>query len=435
MADIAVRADNWIVPGESIEQTRIQRRAPRVLLVSDRPPIPADAGDRQRTQLLFRALAQCAEVRLLLLGIGPPLGSAMLDRLGTGFNLAGYIPLTPRGARWPWRMARRAHPRIVDRLAHNFGSRSVDYQPDPTVARWLDEYLRQNPCDLAVSRYLQPAARSGVLERLPVVLDIDDIDTAVYETRLSRPGLPAWQRPILKRHLAQLRALLPERLAVCRHIWVASDSDRAALPGNRVSVLPNIPFSPADRPIVPRAHRPDSRIILTVGSLTHRVNVEGIDRFVQRVWPAVFARFPDARFRIVGSGMTQALRDAWSRTPGVEAIGFAEDLSDEYAQCAFTVAPLFEGGGTKIKVLESLAYGRTAVVTPHAQRGYESALRHEESLWVAPDEDSLVRGCTTLLAEPESRERMARIGSEIVEREFSFDRFAGEVRQTIDSIM
>src|SRR5690606_21015222 len=123
----------------------------------------------------------------------------------------------------------------------------------------------------------------------------------------------------------------------------------------------------------------DSQVILTVSAMRFRVNEEAVDRFVQKIWPRIRAAAPQARFRIVGSQMTEAHRARWGAHAGVEVIGFVERLADAYGACALTVAPIFEGGGTKIKVLESLLYGRTCVVAPHAQRGYEHVLRHGES--------------------------------------------------------
>ena len=49
--------------------------------------------------------------------------------------------------------------------------------------------------------------------------------------------------------------------------------------------------------------------------------------------------------------------------PNVEVSGFVQDLPPVYERAAFTVAPIYWGGGTKIKVLESLAYGRTCVAS------------------------------------------------------------------------
>ena len=70
--------------------------------------------------------------------------------------------------------------------------------------------------------------------------------------------------------------------------------------------------------------------------------------------------------RAKGHETPQRLR--WEAIDGVQPVGYVDDLADEYRRCAFTVAPIFEGAGTKIKVLESLAFGRACLTTPCGAR-------------------------------------------------------------------
>jgi glycosyltransferase involved in cell wall biosynthesis len=172
--------------------------------------------------------------------------------------------------------------------------------------------------------------------------------------------------------------------------------------------------------------------MLIVGSLRHTVNVRAIDRFLRSGWPRIFKNEPGSEFRIVGYGMTDVQQDRWGAVPGVVPVGFIEDLRSEYGRCAFTVVPVFEGGGTKIKVLESLRYGRTVVAASHSCRGYTDILRHGEALWEAPDEDAIVEGCIRLLREPGLREKMAEAGCRLVRRHYSCERFQQVVRETVE---
>jgi len=171
-----------------------------------------------------------------------------------------------------------------------------------------------------------------------------------------------------------------------------------------------------------------------VGSWTHRFNVNGIEWFLERVWPRILAKHADTRFRIVGSGMTAAMSRAWGVVKGVEPVGFVDNLAQVYRDCMFTVAPLFEGGGTKIKVLESLRYGRTTVVTSHAQRGYESTLRHDKALLVADDEQAMADACVALLQNPCRRQALADEGERVVSKRFGFERFSAVVQETLERV-
>jgi glycosyltransferase involved in cell wall biosynthesis len=175
--------------------------------------------------------------------------------------------------------------------------------------------------------------------------------------------------------------------------------------------------------------------ILFVGSLAYRVNERAIDRFLQRVWPLVLGEEPGAAFRIVGSGLSNRQRQSWSLVPGVKVVGFVEELRREYADAAFTVVPIFEGSGTKIKVLESLLFGRTCVATRHALRGFEEVLLHQQALWVADTDEELARGCVVCLRGTQLRNRLAARGRAEVVKHFSFERFQNIVTGTLENVL
>src|SRR5262249_21177043 len=99
-----------------------------------------------------------------------------------------------------------------------------------------------------------------------------------------------------------------------------------AIAGVRAHVVPVVmTFERKARPRPTRSH------FCYVGSLRWKPNVLGLDWFCKEVWPRVRERLPDATFEIAGVGLT---RDAsgrlevpatW-RVPGVETVGFLEDL-------------------------------------------------------------------------------------------------------------
>jgi hypothetical protein len=52
--------------------------------------------------------------------------------------------------------------------------------------------------------------------------------------------------------------------------------------------------------------------------------------------------------------------------PDVSAPGYINDLGEAGPNAAFTIAPIYSGGGTNIKILESLVYGRASPRTTRA---------------------------------------------------------------------
>jgi glycosyltransferase involved in cell wall biosynthesis len=224
--------------------------------------------------------------------------------------------------------------------------------------------------------------------------------------------------------LRQIEGFAPALRRRCKHLWVASEIDRALVSHPSVSVLSNIPFSPNGFPSRSTPTRRDHRVALFVGSYVHTANRSGLVDFVARVWPEIRRRCGDAELRIVGSG-------GWDRmasellAPGVEIVGAVDELSREYADASFAVVPVREGAGTKIKVAEALAFGRAVVAYDHAVRGYEPLVGNGlVSVWSDKD---MVAACLDLFAHPDRRDELAARGHALARASFSYRGFEREV--------
>jgi glycosyltransferase involved in cell wall biosynthesis len=129
--------------------------------------------------------------------------------------------------------------------------------------------------------------------------------------------------------------------------------------------------------------------------------------------------------------MSAALRDRLGTIGGVRAIGFVPDIRAAYAEAAACVAPVYEGGGTNIKVLEALAYGRTLALTSFAHRGFVETLPAGRAVLVAESPEELARACIVLLRDPVRRDGLAAAGRDAVHNYYSPRRFFAIVRDMV----
>ena len=418
------------------------RNGLRILLLTSVLPWPLRRnGGSQRTALVRDALARHGVVDTLAIGgamlVEP---AADLDEKLAAQNVVGCFVRDDKPTyRAPW---------YAPGPLANVGATVAKYEHvytafAPAHQRFM-QLVAQNKYDVIVSRYLQPAIQCGAVtpggtrafQHIPLVLDFDDIDWLTLGADIrSRPWRGVTGPLAARRVLKRVTDIGTRALQAFDHAWVTSDEDRAALASTNVatSVLPNIAFS--DDPagwIKTIAPNEDTREVLFVGDLQLPPNRDGLDRFVSRIWPGVCARVPGALLTIVGRGLTEQRKAQWSSTPGTNVLGFAPSLIECYQRSAFTIAPLWFGGGTKIKVLETLAFGRTAVVTPHALRGY-AALRDAQPpcVAIADDDVAFVNACVTLLSDAPARSAMALRGRAMVEQLFSPARF----HETVDATM
>ena len=116
---------------------------------------------------------------------------------------------------------------------------------------------------------------------------------------------------------------------------------------------------------------------------------------------------------------------------GVEATGFVPDVAAEYACAAFTVAPIYSGGGSNIKVLESLAQARACVTTAYCLERFQPHFGGTGDIVATADDAAMVQSCIELLREPERRETLARAGQKIVMAQFNYDAFRRVVHEQV----
>lgn len=387
----------------------------KILFVTYNMPLPRVAGSSQRTALLIDALRRNHKVDLFLLR-GHRQAKFLEDN---GYRVAGFAPL-PKLPGW-----KKALTRMVKHIKH-------EYRLNPPIFNALKQIFDDGGYDLIIGRYLKASEVAGVSSLSPSLVDLDDLDTSVLANRLRSPGTPRWQKPLIRWKLQQLQAEFDSWISRYSHCWVASDNDLSLLKRDDVDVVPNIAWQTAPRPhYQPSA---ENKQLLWVGSFNHQVNLSGLDRFIEQIWPAIQQAEPTARLCVVGSALPKQQFQKWSSIPGVKVLGFVENLDQVYMESTCSVVPLWDGAGTKIKVIESLSYGRTALVTAHSARGFEKTLKHNDSLWVANSEQELVQGALLLLKDKDLRHKLEQQGRASVEQHHGVAAFQRQIDAAIAHI-
>jgi glycosyltransferase involved in cell wall biosynthesis len=117
----------------------------------------------------------------------------------------------------------------------------------------------------------------------------------------------------------------------------------------------------------------------------------------------VRSRHPDAVLCLVGDGPPEELIAL--AAPGVDVTGAVPQVEPYLERAALCVAPLREGGGMRVKVLEALAAGKAVVASPLAVAGL--AVEHERQILLARDDEDSARAICRLLEDRDLRYSLA----------------------------
>ncbi len=111
-----------------------------------------------------------------------------------------------------------------------------------------------------------------------------------------------------------------------------------------------------------------SRRLLFIGNYEYGPNLDAMEWALEHIMPKVWRIDPLVRFTIGGYALPPEWRERWP-DPRIDWLGFVPDLRTVQNEAAIFFAPLREGGGSKLKVLEAMAAGLAVVTTAQGCSG------------------------------------------------------------------
>ena len=123
--------------------------------------------------------------------------------------------------------------------------------------------------------------------------------------------------------------------------------------------IDNIPFE--------KRHKKNTKLKILFVGVEYGPNLSGVRWFLNKVLPNVSC---DYEFNVVGYHMENYRAEFEKYSDKVHAIGTVDSLKEWYVDADLVVAPIFEGGGMKVKTAEALSYGKHFIGCTESLEGY-----------------------------------------------------------------
>jgi polysaccharide biosynthesis protein PslH len=363
------------------------------LVVASVVPYPVRGGGHKRTLRLLEAIHRAGAQPYLIASETPEPGAAeaLADR---GIQLDAFAAATPG---------------LGDRLRQHLARRPSPYLPE--IAARLTALRARHRIAFVQFEHTQNAYYFGCAGAAPTVLSLQNVDSELMGT-VAR----AERRPIRRLRLENRRHALrhTERrgIRLADAVLCVSEEDRASLGSTAPSVV--VENGVDDSVFEIDGSIPDGERILFFGQFDYAPNSLGIHRFLREGWPIVRRERPQAQLRLAGAGMSVDLAREVRAAEGVEALGFVDSVEAELASSSVAIIPIWQGGGTRLKVLESMAAARPIAGTPLGVSGL--GFEHGRHGLVAERPTDLAAGIASLLADRDLARRLGAGARELAER-------------------
>lgn len=363
----------------------------RILVAAPFPPrLDGRHGGSRALAEFVAGLAKENQVALIALRADDEL--SVDETLAGKCDLVEEVRIPPVGASFAARLANWSRLRVsllrgtptwaAQRTTVDFSRRLQEL-----AATWHPDVVQ---LEYRIMGQFLPAVRSGV----PAILVDHDPDSpeGVQPALLASFENRAWDS--LGRSVSsQVDTLVAFTDRDRRTLSVVAGST----PVVRIPISYGLPAAPLD----PAGTDPTG--IAWIGSFIHPPNIDAAVRLAKHIFPRVQARVPGATLQLIGSHASERVRHLDGG--GVTVSADVPDVRPYLDRAAVFAAPIRQGGGMRVKVLEALAYGKAIVASPLALEGLD--VRDGEHLLVAESDEEFANAIVGLLEDPVRRTAIA----------------------------
>ena len=280
----------------------------------------------------------------------------------------------------------------------------------------IDDLLGKHRFDAKVCDFLFPSINIGDLSDW--VLFQHNVETVIWE-RHAESGRTPVHRAYFQLQAKRMQAWEKSVCNGVAHVVAVSEADEQTMRSRfgirKISSVPTgVNLDYFERPgSVELKHD-----LVFVGSMDWMPNIDGMRWFLDEVFPLIRAKRPNCTLAIVGRNPPPSLL-AEAANPLISVTGTVPDVRPYLWDCALSIVPLRVGGGTRLKIFESMAAGTPVVSTTIGAEGLP--LRHGETIRIADSAADFAAECLSLLEDHAAREKMAQDGLALIRAKFSWE--------------
>lgn len=268
----------------------------------------------------------------------------------------------------------------------------------------------------------------------PILLVEQTIEFKVYQHFIS--SLPFFIRYPLWIDILKLKYWEQFFWKKADMVATVSESDKdqinALLPEINPVIIPN---GAGDEMFVDTLQEPDVKEpeLLFVGNFFWLQNVEAAEYLLEKIFPEVRKKFPGMKLIIAGQNSNKLKKIASKNTTILNlAPNDGEKVKDLYHSATLFIAPIFGPGGTRLKILASMASGLPVISTQTGVEGLE--VKDGKHVLLAHNPEEFVEQISTILNNTDLYKKIQKNSYEHVKLHYSWPALADKLEKVYRKI-
>lgn len=162
------------------------------------------------------------------------------------------------------------------------------------------------------------------------------------------------------------------------------------------------------------------RKLVFIGPETHLPNKQGVEWFLNNVWPQVISKQRDIQLDIIGCWTENTIKNWSQQYQNINFLGYVDDLKHALDK-SILIVPIFQGSGIRMKILEACNLGVPVVSSTIGAEGL--GLVNGKNAFITDNGDYFFENIITLLNSPEITTKFVIAANQHIKDNFSDEKF------------
>lgn len=270
--------------------------------------------------------------------------------------------------------------------------------------------------------------------KVPIVLVDPTIEFSVYQHYVDNE-VPFYLKPIYLFDVIKLKYWEKYYWRNANRVFAVSEEDKKImqdeLPDVKVGIIPNgVDVSYFESK---KINRQNPQRVLYHGDYKWMQNVEAVNILIKDVWPLIKKKMKNVKLWITGRSVPNDILNLAKQDKDIIVTESPKDNRDVFKTASVLVTPIMSPGGTRLKVLESMAADLPVVSTPVGVAGLK--IKNGVHALVSNNVKNLADMTVKVLRDKRLSNSLAKEGKKFVANNFDWQSIVADLDRVYTSLI